>query len=377
MDTNLFFFFFFFFFFFSTEANVVEGSRHFDRSLQGGLGSNKRLFVFGDSYVDTGNTPKSYPAWKAPYGTTFPERPDGRFSDGRVLTDYLATFLGIRSPIPYRLRKDAKEEVKYGMNFGHGGTGVFDTRVAGPNMTIQINYFEQQVEEEKVYTKQDLDNSIALATISGNDYTTFIFRNRSLLVSGKCALLSLLYTFELHVGAPCTFIHLPDFIRSVTKQISINLKRIHDLGVQNIVVTSIEPFGCLPSITALFSYKVCNELVNLAATLHNHVLQQVVQDLNNVTHQPVFIVIDLHGAFLAAMKKQNNQTGTIKFGDPLRPCCVGVPGHSCGDVDENGMKKYEVCENPSSSFFWDDVHPTQEGWYEVFSALQPSLNKLL
>ncbi|KAK6933525.1 GDSL lipase/esterase, partial [Dillenia turbinata] len=333
-------------------VNVVEGSRYSDQSLQGGLGSNKRLFVFGDSYVDTGNTPKSYPAWKAPYGTTFPRKPDGRFSDGRVLTDNLASILGIRSPIPYRLRKDAKEEVKYGMNFGYGGTGVFDTLVAGPNMTIQINYFEQQVEEEKVYTKQDLENSITLATISGNDYTTFIFRNGS-------------------------FEHLQDFIKSVTKQISINLKRIHDLGVQNVVVTSIEPLGCLPTITALSSYKECNEFVNSAATLHNQILRQVVQDLNNVTHQPVFRVIDLHGAFFSAMKKQSNHTGTIKFGDPLRPCCMGVPGHSCGDVDENGAKKYEVCQNPSSSFFWDDVHPTQEGWYEVFSALQPSLNKLL
>ncbi|KAK6933526.1 GDSL lipase/esterase [Dillenia turbinata] len=335
------------------KINVVEGSRHgFDHSPQGRQGSNKRLFVFGDSYVDTGNTGKAFsPAWKAPYGSTFPGKPAGRFSDGRVLTDYLASFLGIRSPIPYRWRKYGKEVLKYGMNFGSGGTGVFDTIVPGPNMTTQINYFEQQV-AEKVYTKQDLGNSIALASIAGNDYATFILLNGS--------------------SEP-----LQDFTRSVINQISVNLKRIHNLGVRKILVTSIEPLGCLPRIAAKFLYKKCSQIENSATTFHNQLLQQVVRDLNNATHQSAFRIIDLNYAFLSAMKKQNNHTGTVKFGDPLKPCCVGVAeGYSCGDVDENGVKKFAMCKHPMSAFFWDDVHPTQEGWHEVFLALQPSLNKL-
>ena len=51
---------------------------------------NLKLFVFGDSYVDTGNWPKTYGgSWHEPYGITFPGSPSGRFSDGRVLTDYI------------------------------------------------------------------------------------------------------------------------------------------------------------------------------------------------------------------------------------------------------------------------------------------------
>ncbi|KAE9465558.1 hypothetical protein C3L33_02531, partial [Rhododendron williamsianum] len=49
----------------------------------------KKLFVFGDSYADTGNLPKSFPDWQVPYGITFPGKPDGHFSDGRVLTSFL------------------------------------------------------------------------------------------------------------------------------------------------------------------------------------------------------------------------------------------------------------------------------------------------
>lgn len=39
--------------------------------------------------MDTGNLGKYSSSWKEPYGSTFPGKPAGRFSDGRVLTDYI------------------------------------------------------------------------------------------------------------------------------------------------------------------------------------------------------------------------------------------------------------------------------------------------
>ncbi|CAK7325255.1 unnamed protein product [Dovyalis caffra] len=62
----------------------VKGSDH-EHHQNGSL----KLFVFGDSYADTGNWEKSAASWKEPYGFTFPGKPAGRFSDGRVLTDYI------------------------------------------------------------------------------------------------------------------------------------------------------------------------------------------------------------------------------------------------------------------------------------------------
>ncbi|KAK2401046.1 GDSL esterase/lipase [Trifolium repens] len=65
---------------------------------------SKKLFVFGDSYADTGNTKKSKPgSWKEPYGITSPGKPTGRFSDGRVLTDFIAKYLRLRTPITHKL----------------------------------------------------------------------------------------------------------------------------------------------------------------------------------------------------------------------------------------------------------------------------------
>ncbi|GKB13847.1 GDSL esterase/lipase-like protein [Tanacetum coccineum] len=132
-----------------------------------------KLFVFGDSYSDTGNNPKSLASsWKTPYGFTFPGKPAGRYSDGRVLTDYVARFMGIKSPLPYRVTKYAPSKLRAGINFAFGGTGVFDTGNFQPNLTTQIGYLQGLI-KDSVYTKRDLKSSLAMVTVSGNDYSAF------------------------------------------------------------------------------------------------------------------------------------------------------------------------------------------------------------
>lgn len=69
---------------------------------------------------------------------------------------HAASYLKIKSPTPYIFRNSS--ELQYGMNFAHGGSGVFNTSVDGPNMTVQIDSFENLI-KEKVYTKADLESS--------------------------------------------------------------------------------------------------------------------------------------------------------------------------------------------------------------------------
>lgn len=319
-----------------------------------------KLFVFGDSYADTGNWPKADAvSWKKPYGMTFPGEPSGRFSDGRVLTDYIASFLGIESPVTWsewRERENGEaRQVNYGINFAHGGTGVFNTMVNQPNLTTQINFFQQLVQEEDVFSRHDLSSSFALVSVAGNDYATFLITN----------------------GATQD---LPEFSKSILKQLELNLERIHGLGVGKVGITSMEPIGCLPQMTAPTGYINCTDAGNSVAKFHNQNLQQTVDKLNNQTSTPVFQILDLYNAFMAALDLENNNpSGNRKTENPvLKPCCVGSgKGYSCGSINNVGRNKYEVCEDPKSSFFWDVIHPTQEGWFAVFSNLKPSLQNLL
>ncbi|XWS65705.1 hypothetical protein CRYUN_Cryun05aG0136400 [Craigia yunnanensis] len=319
--------------------------------------SNLRLFVFGDSYVDTGNWRKSIgSSWKEPYGSTFPGKPTGRFSDGLILTDYIASFLGIRSPIPYKRGKWVRRSyLRYGMNFAYGGTGVFDTLVNEPNMTIQIDFFQRLV-EEKVYSKQDLNSSIGLVSVAGNDYAACLARNANDIQKA---------------GA---------FTKSIMKQLAINLERIHGLGVKRIAVTLIEPIGCLPQQAASSSYINCSEVWNSGSMFHNQVLEQTLKKLNDKSNTPVFITLDLYNAFNSALNNQRKfASGSLSMKNPLQPCCVGkVMGkYFCGSVDESGAKQYIICQNPNLSFFWDTIHPSQNGWNAIYLALRPSLYKLI
>lgn len=66
---------------------MADGSCNYEK------GSYNKLFVFGDSFGDTGNLGKLgrefTHCWYDPYGVTFPGKPTGRFSNGRVLTDFI------------------------------------------------------------------------------------------------------------------------------------------------------------------------------------------------------------------------------------------------------------------------------------------------
>ncbi|CAI0410620.1 unnamed protein product, partial [Linum tenue] len=320
-----------------------------------------KLFVFGDSYADTGNSGKSASSWKEPYGITFPGKPAGRFSDGRIFTDYIASYLGIESPIPYTTAMATAQDsrsrhLQYGMNFAYGGTGVFDTFIPAPNMSVQINLLEKIIEERKVYTKQDLLNSsFALVSIAGNDYLTYANKK----------------------GNPQ---ELPGLTERIIAQLSENLNLIHGLGVSKVAITTLPPIGCLPVVAAANSYRDCNETWNSAAKYHNQLLQQAVESLNNRTNKSnVFGILDTFSAFMAEFKKSN---GSGSGDNPLKPCCIGVSSdHSCGDVDEKGgnggAKKYVVCNNPSLSMFWDMLHPAQNGWQAVYQTLKPSLHEMM
>ncbi|KAM7531607.1 hypothetical protein LguiB_035017 [Lonicera macranthoides] len=312
----------------------------------------RKLFVFGDSYSDTGNNRKSQAySWRFPYGITFPGKPAGRFSDGRVLTDYLAKFWGVKSPIPYKWRKYGGKKLENGMNFAHGGTGVFNTLVMDPNMTTQIDLFQNLV-NDAVFTRMDLKSSLALVTLAGNDYTSYYVRGGTL--EGSQA-----------------------FIGLVISQLASNLKRIHEMGVKKVVVTALEPVGCLPRSTSRSSFQQCNVTQNNAVNFHNLLLQRAVEKLNNESKDFQFHILDLYSSFTNVLKNKGDYLGNLKFDTPLKPCCIGIKaGYSCGDIDEKGVKMYSICDKPESSFFWDEVHPTQAGWHAVYLALQASLEQI-
>ncbi|XP_074305963.1 GDSL esterase/lipase At5g03610-like [Silene latifolia] len=316
----------------------------------------KKLFVFGDSYADTGNDRNpDAKSWKEPYGITFPGKPSGRFSDGRVFTDFLAKSLKLKSPIPYIRRNRRNSHLRYGMNLAYGGTGVFDTKMPYPNMTTQINMF-QQLLNQSIFTPQDLQHSIAYVSLVGNDYTNY-------LANGGTAQ------------------GLQTFIPKVVNQLVLNIERIYKMGVKKILVTGLQPLGCLPHSTYPSLYKKCDNASNTATQFHNLLLQKSVLKLNNMTANGStsfpFVTIDLYKAFSSIIQPPIAEQKKSVFKNLLVPCCTGLNStYDCGSVDANFKKMYTVCSDPKSYFFWDSSHPTQAGWEALTLSLQSIIQQL-
>ncbi|CAI7803678.1 unnamed protein product [Closterium sp. NIES-53] len=103
------------------------------------------LFVFGDSLVDVGNnnygTYRFLRADLPPYGINYREA-SGRFSDGRLQTDFLARYLGLPSPPPVL---QPGRSASRGLNFASAGAGVLDSTNPGQAfpLSFQLGKFRE------------------------------------------------------------------------------------------------------------------------------------------------------------------------------------------------------------------------------------------
>ncbi|KAK2655174.1 hypothetical protein Ddye_008226 [Dipteronia dyeriana] len=163
-------------------------------------------------------------------------------------------------------------------------------------MTTLIGFFQQLIKEE-VYNSLEIQQSFAaILVLSGNDYPSYFFRNASAQArvhrfSQRSSIFGrpLSKTLSLqkshtdaqgavqgHSGFSFLFLHLPS-----GESDGLNLKRIEGLGQKKVAVTTLQPSGCLPSITVASSFQKCNGTLNSLANYHNLLLKQSVAKLNN------------------------------------------------------------------------------------------------
>ncbi|KAK3207038.1 hypothetical protein Dsin_021084 [Dipteronia sinensis] len=97
------------------------------------------ILVFGDSSVDAGNNNRLDTTIKSnfhPYGKDFNNGlPTGRFSDGRLATDFIAEGFGFKNVIPAFLDpKINNEDLLHGVSFASAGSGYDD-------LTANLSHF--------------------------------------------------------------------------------------------------------------------------------------------------------------------------------------------------------------------------------------------
>ncbi|KAI5010298.1 hypothetical protein ZWY2020_012435 [Hordeum vulgare] len=209
------------------------------------------MFLFGDSFVDTGNIALSSGyfelsrQWEAPYGMSYKvdgsgrrQNATGRFSDFMVQSDFVAKMLGLRQSPPTYLSKQQPPYDPSGINFAFGGAGMF--HFPGELMTVseQVDIFESMIKG---------------GTISHNHHITTIEKETSEIVA-------------------------------ITR-------RLQNLGVKRIMVNNLQPLGCTPFWCRPTFYQECDDFGNAIASVHNKKLKQ------KLPRKKGIFIVDLYTAF--------------------------------------------------------------------------------
>ncbi|KAL7248728.1 hypothetical protein ACSBR2_003470 [Camellia fascicularis] len=120
------------------------------------------FFIFGDSTVDTGNNNYIKSQMKSnrrPYGQDFPDQvATGRFSNGKLVSYFVATMLGIKDIVPPFLDPNlSDEELRTGVSFASAGSGYDDVT---SDVTLSI-----PVSKQPGYLRNYLRNYLLLCLL--------------------------------------------------------------------------------------------------------------------------------------------------------------------------------------------------------------------
>lgn len=325
------------------------------------------VFVFGDSTVDSGNNNFVSTPFRCnfpPYGTNFAHRtPTGRFTDGRLVTDFIAAYVGIKEYVPpYLEPKLSIEELMSGVSFASAASG-FDPLTPQLLSTIPM---EKQVEYFRDYKRR-------MEVAIGKEATKSVISKAAYLVSAGTNDVVLNYygtpfrrnTYDIHAYLQFLLHNAQNFIQELMKA-----------GAEVIAVVGMPPIGCLPiAITAASGV----EALGRRPCIHS--LSSLALDYNE----------KLQNTVLANMRRQYSGA-TLIYADVFKPLndLIHNPSHFGLDVVNAGCcgsglveagvlcsPESSVCENASKYVFFDSVHPTEAAYYYIFHTIRPLIDSFL
>uniref|UniRef100_A0A0E0JQL0 GDSL esterase/lipase n=1 Tax=Oryza punctata TaxID=4537 RepID=A0A0E0JQL0_ORYPU len=310
------------------------------------------VFAFGDSTLDAGNNNRLVTAVRAdhpPYGQDFPGgAPTGRFSDGKIMSDFLVEALGIKGLLPaYHSGSGADEvlsdaDAATGVSFASGGSGLDDrtaTNAGVATLASQIADFSEFVGRMGGDKAGEVVNkSLFLVSAGTND----MIMNYYLLPSK--------YTLDQYHAL------LIGKLRSY-------ILSLYNLGARRILVAGLPPVGCLPVQMTLAALRQpprpqgCIAEQNAEAEKYNVKLRKMLTKFQSTSPGAKAVYADIYTP-LTDMVDHPKKYG---FAETGKGCCgTGLleMGPLCTDL-------MPTCTTPAQFMFWDSVHPTQATYKAV------------
>ncbi|KAK9716618.1 hypothetical protein RND81_06G245800 [Saponaria officinalis] len=299
------------------------------------------FYVFGDSLYDTGMAfyiDKGPVADSYPYGTTYFRRPAGRFSDGRLIPDFIAQFANLPFPEPYF--KPNFTDFSKSVNFADAAAGVLvDGRPNTLNLELQTDYYVEMVGKmEKEYgvekTAKLVSNAVHIFNTGANDYVDLWNQNAKPLD--------------------------PSLVNSLVNKIlgnfTLHLTRMYYQGARKFAFHGFGPVGCLPGF--LEDDGSCSESLNELMKLHNEKFAPMAATWARKLPGFKYTIYDFYTS-LSARIANGTKYG---FEETQRACCGSGPFNgkfSCMD-----KVNFTLCEEPTKHLWFDAGHPSEKADFQ-------------
>ncbi|KAJ9176081.1 hypothetical protein P3X46_011431 [Hevea brasiliensis] len=308
------------------------------------LPSFPSILIFGDSLVDTGNNNYIKTILKAkylPYGQDYPGNlPTGRFSNGKLIPDILASALGIKDSVPPFLDPTLSEhDLITGVNFASAGAG-FDDLTTTLSNAIQVS---KQIELFKVYVEK-------LKGIVGEGKAKEIINGALVILNAGTNDWLLNYydipTRKLQFNAT----GYRDFL--LNDKLQIFITELYELGCRRMVVSGLPPIGVIPF--QMKTVKLENPLAgeswledqNRDSGVYNEELVKLLTRLQATLPGTKLVYNDLYEPVMD-MITQPDKYGYV---ETKKGCCKSTI-LLCHPLAS-------TCKSPSKFLFWDMIHPT-------------------
>ncbi|KAF7136047.1 hypothetical protein RHSIM_Rhsim08G0242900 [Rhododendron simsii] len=323
-------------------------------------GGSAALYVFGDSFLDSGNndyinTTALYLANFWPYGETFFHFPTGRFSDGRLMSDFIAEYAKLPLTRPFLQPGIEKDYYYYknGVNFASAGAGALVGTFQGLVISLseQLNFYRTVVGGLRqklgdVESKKTLSKAVYLFSIGTNDYTSIFLQNSNILSH---------YSKSTYVGM-------------VIGNLTIAIKEVYGRGGRKFGFLNLGPLGCLPAIRILgpdhqgINGGCLEEEASTLAKLHNEALSIMLSELESQLKDFRYSLYDFH----TNLRERMDHPSKYGFKEGMTACCG--TGEFRGEFSCGGrrpVKEFELCDNPAEYVFWDSIHLTEEAYQQM------------
>ncbi|XP_022736757.1 GDSL esterase/lipase At3g48460-like [Durio zibethinus] len=322
----------------------------------------KKIYAFGDSFTDTGNTesltgPNGFVhVSNPPYGTTFFHHPTNRYSDGRLVIDFVAESLSLPFLPPYR---NSKGNRAYGVNFAvAGSTAINHAFFVKNNLSLDIT--PESIQTQMIWFNKYLESQGCKGPESGPKCKDAL--DDALFWVGEIGVNDYAYTLGSTVSDE-TIRKLA--IYSFTEFLQALLKK----GAKYVVVQALPTAGCLPLAMTLAPSDDrddigCVKSVNNQSDMHNLVLQSKLSDLRRQFPQAVIVYADYWNAYRMVMKNP----GKYGFKESFKACCGTGDPYNFEVFNTCGNPSVTACSNPSEYINWDGVHLT-EAMYKVVAGM--------